>query len=527
VAKRRNRNKRNNPPKVALVPTGTNATALALPSSLTTEQNPPQSNVPLPQIKGGRQTQPTNLNPLGNLSYSFIPRRQYAGIDISDLTLYGGDPFQLIDMLIDVSPEVSLALWNTVRLVNTNFTYKVMLPSGTRELAKGKAVLDALLERINADYGGMRALITSWCISLFSKGACAGEIALTDDLSDIDDIYAVQPNTIHFERDFYTQKLVPFQQQVMSTTGNQGWGYGAFPYRRLNPATFGYIPFDAPADDPYGRSPMASALQVVIFDLQVMKDLRQSIHANAWGRLDIKLLEEALLKNAPQGIQRDPTGEKARKFIADQLAAFQTDYAQIKPDDAFIHLDSVEVSSVDSSGKIFNADALVRIIERRFFRALKQLPTFMGSNEGTTETHSTVQLVITVNSIQSYQGSIANLIEKLFDVALQIYGINGRAKVEFDTVRATDRLMDANADLAEIQVAAQKRDQGWITQDDASISVTGSKAVGEPKPVAAPQQFANQPDATQGKDSTKAKPADNGNQDDPSNADNNSENQPK
>jgi hypothetical protein len=237
--------------------------------------------------------------------------------------------------------------------------------------------------------------------------------------------------------------------------------------------------------------------------------------------LDIKLLEEAILKSAPREIKADPTSKKAREFVAAQLKSFQDDYAQIKPDDAFIHTDAVEVSSVDSSGKIFNIDALVRVIERRFFRALKQLPTFMGSNEGTTETHSTVQLVITVNAVKSYQETIASLIEKFLDVALQVLGINGRAKVEFDTVRATDRLMEANADMMEINVAARMRDEGWITQDDASIRVTGSKAVADPKPTPAPQApfMGDQGDGKQPQDNKKPKQDDKPNTDNGDNSD--------
>ena len=60
---------------------------------------------------------------------------------------------------------------------------------------------------------------------------------------------------------------------------------------------------------------------------------------------------------------------------------------------------------------------------------------------------------------------------------------------EFEAPRANDRMKDTQADAAEAQLSAFLRDQGWITQDDASIRVTGSKAVADPKPTPVPPSF--------------------------------------
>ena len=312
-------------------------------------------------------------------------------------------------MFADLSAEVSLALWNVTRMINTGWKYKVMSVDGKRELPEAKAWLDTLLARINNDSGGINSLIDSWSSTAYLQGAIAGEIALTEDLQDIEDIYSVQPWTIHFMRDG-DQKLVPFQQQVTAihetSASKAGFGVAGYPFVRLNPTTFGYIPIDAAPDDPYGRPPAAPVLQLIAFDLQLLKDIRQSVHMNAFGRLHVKVIEASLLNSAPPGIKQEPTSAKAAAYVNAKLASFVEAYNRLKPDDTFVSTDSVSLESVDFSGKTFQVDVIVRMLERRLIRALKQLPVLMGSNEGTTETHGTVQMDIYAAGIKSLQGRI-------------------------------------------------------------------------------------------------------------------------
>jgi hypothetical protein len=113
------------------------------------------------------------------------------------------------------------------------------------------------------------------------------------------------------------------------------------------------------------------------------------------------------------------------------------------------------------------------------FMALQELPVLMGSNEGTTETHGTVQLEVYASHIESFQKIISNLLEKLFSATLQVWGIAGKVLWFFEPVRTTDRVKDAQADLMESKAEAFKRDQGWKTQDEVSIEITGHEAVAD------------------------------------------------
>jgi hypothetical protein len=456
------------------------ATPSTTPTTAANNNNPYQATADNPpQLQPGRQAQPTNANPLGMLSYAFIPRRQYQDLDLVELSSRMGRGItaqQLLDMLADLSPEVSLALWNKVQLVNTGYSYQVKTKDGKRDLSRAKALLDEIIDGINKDAGGIDALIDSWTITAFLQGAVCGELALTEDLQDVQDLYSIQPWSIYFERDV-NQNPVPFQLQIM-TAGGAG-AVGVNGYKRLNPVTFGYIPIHAAPDDLYGRPPAAPVLQLITFDLTLLKDIRQAVHINAWGRTDITVLGDALKNQVPQKLRANPVA--AQNWINDQIAEIKASFNSMKADDSYVHMDSVTVSSVDSSGKMLQIDAIVKMLERRLIRSLKEMPVLMGSNEGTTETHGTVQWAIYGGGIKAFQKSIANLLEKLLGVALQVYGISAKVIWTFDPVRVTDRLADAQAELTESELAAYQRDQGWITQDEASIKITGSASVAEPK----------------------------------------------
>ena len=472
------------------------------------------SDVQLAGLLAGssRQTLPTNANVVGMLPWAYLPRRQYGDIDLASLPQLAFSPQQLMELLADASPEVSLALSNDLRLATADWTYEVRTPDNSDALPDAKAALDALLAGVNRYAGGFEAVLTQFAMTTALEGACAGETIPTPTLDGVADITPVQPWTIYYQRSI-TQDLIPFQWQPMianaaglalpNTAENipspsaaaallamgaaSATGYTGF--RMLNRETFGYVPFEPFVDDPYGRMPYASVVQTLAFLAQLLKDLRQWAHVNAFGRMDVSVLLGNVDKAIPPAVKQNP--EERMKFLQGYLTQIQTAYNGINPDDTFVHYDDVVVSGVDSTGQTLNIDNIIRVVERQMFRALKQLPIMMGSNEGTTETWGSIQMEVHALRIQALQKTVAALAAHLLTVALRLSGIAGVVHFEFEKIRSTDQIKDATAERLRIQNAAAKRDEGWTTQDEASIEVTGSEAVGRAPSaddVAAPNQ---------------------------------------
>lgn len=402
-----------------------------------------------------RQVVPRNL---GLFPYNYIPRRNYEQYDISKLEDSRLKACQLLALLPDLNADVGLAVWNINRLGSLGFSYTVKDSQGQDD-ENLKNILDGIVDRINEQFGGIGNLITQWLQSAYLQGAVAGEIVLTENLNDIDDIYAVDPACIVFNNTAEGK----LQANYVSATG------GIIP---LNHELFYYIPIDPMIDDPYGRPPAAPALQDVWFDIGIMVDLKKVVHNQGWPRIDIKLLGEVILNNAPASVKNDAA--KLSDWLNAQLDAVTTAYNNLQPDDSFVHYDCVEVNQATEGGQLFDPTAVMRIIERRLIKGLKQIPILMASNEATTETLGTVQWQIFVAGLESLQAPIRFILSKMFQVALEVLGYQGRVEVEFEKLRTTDRLNDANAEAVEIKNAIQKWAAGWQTWAESAIEITGS-----------------------------------------------------
>jgi hypothetical protein len=420
-------------------------------------------------IRAGRQTRPSYSSYFGLLPYNYIPRRQYETYNISKLENSYMTASQLLALLPDLSADVGLALWNTLRLGSAGFEYRVLGPDGNQD-EQGQQLIADLLDRVNERGGGLNGMICQWLMSGFLQGAVAGEVAIMENLREVDDFIVVDPFTIRFNRD-ENLKLQAWHQPPSGSVNLQG-GFSTTSVL-MNPETFWYVPIDPWIDDPYGRPPAAPVLQEVWFDVAVMYDLRKVIHNQGWPRIDIKILEEVLLKNAPANVKSDAT--KLQTWLGARFSEVQTAYDDLNPDDSFIHFDSVEITqAAQTATQVFNAEPLIRCIERRVIKALKQLPILMGSNEGTTESHGSIQWQIYVAGLESLQGPIKFMLSRMMQLALQVWGRVGTVECEFEQIRTTDRLVDANAEAAEIQNAQRKWMLGLMSWEELAEELTGS-----------------------------------------------------
>ena len=97
-------------------------------------------------------------------------------------------------------------------------------------------------------------------LSTITRGACALELVLTPNYDDVAFIAPVDPATIDFK--FENDRYVPYQDEETLS---------------LDIPTFLYEGLDEFIDSPYGRSPILGAINTVIFQLQVLNDLKQVI----------------------------------------------------------------------------------------------------------------------------------------------------------------------------------------------------------------------------------------------------------
>jgi len=439
---------------------------------------------------GGRQTQPQNVNPFGGMPYAFVPRRMLAGLDLSQYRPEDFAPWQLMQILADSHTDVGLALWNVLRLGTKAFSYSVHTLAGDDD-PESKQFLDALLPRLNKKAGGLKAVHIHLMLSWYLYGAVCLEMALTDDLKDVLNLFPVNPFTIQFERDTQSQELVMFQQQLYQAFAPGGAGKAnpiaqkgmpgssAGGYRRLNDLLVQYVPCDPTIDDPYGRIPSATVINEVFFDISFLTDLKKIVHGVGTPKYVIKVVEEILAKTCPAPIKNDPA--KYAAWLDDRIGEVQAAFSGLDPEEALVVFDSVEpdILSAKSSTNILGlVTPLSRAIERRIIKALKMMPILMASNEGTTETHGSVQFEIFAEGIASAQEAITSVMAAFFKLYLELMGRQANVTCEFAAIKTANRLLVANAENKEIINAMLKEAAGYQSHDESSIQITGSPAEG-------------------------------------------------
>lgn len=449
----------------ALAPVGPPATVNKTPQGQVTSA---------PALAAGRQTQPTNFSAVGLTGYGVIPRRQYQDLDPATFDIQAFDSGQLLVILADLNPDIGRARWNVLRIAGNALTFHVTTVAGKDDVV-GQGLVNDLVGRINQTAGGFGAVVTQLLMTAYLQGAVCLDVAPTPALNDIEDLYPVNPSTIWFQRDA-NQVAVPFQRQSLM------WGSGVAPYRRLNTELFTYTPIDPYVDDVYGSAPAAPVLQVVFFQVQVLRDLQRVIHAQGWPKIDLSVLTEIMDRYMPEDVRQDD--QLRNNWLRDRMGEVMAAYNGMAPEDAYVHPDYVKVNSdaARAGSNLFDVQSLMQVIRSQIISGLKQLPVLMGEHLGDTETYSTIELRIFAASIDAFRAPVGHLLAWALGVALRLQGYQAAIEPVWEPLAIHDRGKVAIADAQEQANAAYARDQGWISQTQASIAITGSKEVA-PAPV--------------------------------------------
>ncbi|MBY0077915.1 hypothetical protein H7K13_23595 [Priestia aryabhattai] len=407
----------------------------------------------------GRQTYDKWEQPFSWYDKAVIPRDSYKNKEV----------MENLKIIRDLNPDASMSIWNLLRLANSGHELEVVSKTGAVD-KKGTDLLNEYAKNVGKLYGGgADQLINVLLLTSYTQGAIALEVELSENIDEIVDFHAVDPSTLDFKRDEETREINLVQKQIDGT------------YKVLNQETVFYYPLDPDVSDPHGRSPILPVLQIVFFQIEVLKDLKKVVHHQGHKRFDIKILEEAIIENMPDEIKFQGP-EAVRDYVQGYVQEIQEQMNDLEPDADFFHTDSVEIGMTGGNSSSANLDItrVIDVINQQIVTSLKQLPILLGRNEGSTETHGTIQWQIYVKGIESVQRGIKRLMERAYNVVLQIHGIQGTTRLTFDEIPTTDRKVDAEAEQVETTTKIAQVNQGWISNDEAALDMVGHEAVDEP-----------------------------------------------
>lgn len=371
---------------------------------------------------------------------------------------------KLIEVLADISPEISRALWDFLRMCNPGWEITVTKPRGKTVYREAQQKVDDFLKLLEKHYGATDIPINRLFMNLFLRGGAAAEIVLAEDASTPVDLVTPDSATMSWEK----MNVVP--RGDVWIVGQ--WQGGRFV--RLDIPTFSYVPLDPLPGKPYGRSVVASAVFVTMFLLAVLHDLRRVVMQQGYPRIDVEIMLERIVAAMPDDVKADPSIQK--QWIDKTVQQVSDAYAALEPDDAYVHTDVVKINrpvgTVDTSS-LGAIDGLLKALERFLIRALKTMPLLLGATEGTSEANANRQWEIHAAGIKSVQHLIETQMSNLLTVMLQAQGIQATVTMRFAELRAAEMMRDAQTDALKIKNARDKYEAGWISQDQAAKEGAG------------------------------------------------------
>lgn len=443
----------------------------------------PQGNV-----LTGRQTQ------IGNGYSATLSPYTSRTKDVLETLRSISDEATAIEFLKKVNPDVSMAVWNFVRLANQGNSIEFYAPGKSKDrLTNLENEWRDFAARINEiSNSGLDGLIDQFHYSSFLLGAQGCEVEVTDDRKDIYDVYPVKPQSIKWElQEINGRKTwVPFQWVSMKKV-----------YLDKKHANFFWVPSDPDIGDPRGTLTMTPVLQAIDFQMQILQDLQAVLHHQGWPRDDFEIILERMMTYCPAHIKSDST--KLDAWLKEQYNNVVATLQKIKPDSDIVHFDDVKrnPSTNNTNGRSLDVRAIQELVDTQTLSGLKQMAIFMNRNQGVTESWGTVQFKIFCSGIASCQRGSKRLVEEIARLWLRVNGYQAVPVFKHNIVDWNSEEQRLNAKLLEQKFHAIAVLMKWETNDQAAQEVMkAEKAVGEPPVDSIKVSFSSGGDGNAGND---------------------------
>lgn len=362
--------------------------------------------------------------------------------------LPNGTPFFMLDVfrfLRDTIPDISDAVWTWKRLCQTGYAIELLDASSDVARRRAEDLLQGLNERVNGGDRGMDGLLDIFYTSLFTFGAAAMEIVLTQSREQIHDVVPIDVWTVRFRRE--NGRLQAYQIHDGEAV-------------RLPMERFIYVGMDRDGTNPYGRSMLRSIPFLVKIQQRLIEDMAKATHNAGWPKLHVTY--------TPDERMRGESPEAYRGRVESTFDTLRDKLSGLESDQNLVTYDNVEVKLVQGATQrqIFYDNH--KAIEEQVITGTHLMPILLGRNYGTTETYGTAQFEIVNRQVEAVNRQVKRILERLYNFELAMMWGYAKAKVKMRGNRTVDVLREAQAREKEIDNAIKLREAGFVSQEQAA-----------------------------------------------------------
>lgn len=200
----------------------------------------------------------------------------------------------------------------------------------------------------------------------------------------------------------------------------------------LNIPTFFSTSFHQNPTSVYSYSMFVSSINTIAARTQVIEELFNIMRMTGYPRVDISVVENVLMANAPVALRND--AKKRQEFVSAQISALRGTFANIRPDQAFVHTDAVQAGMINDKnpGASLQIKEVIDTLDAQNQAALKTMPSVVGRG-GIGDTASTESRLFALNC-DSLNETVASLISEALTLGTRIAGFQGHVECYFTPI---------------------------------------------------------------------------------------------
>lgn len=241
----------------------------------------------------------------------------------------------------------------------------------------------------------------------------------------------------------------------------------------LDIPNFFYMALDRELTEIYPNSPYESAIQGVLFYHEFINDLRRAVKTAVHSRINVKLNAEDLWKRLPAEYRGNNDLES--KYFQDQISQVENLVNGLRPEDALIYLDNMEVNYMTAGNNSHSQEVerLHTIIGNIISIGTKTPATILGQSSKSSNIASTETMLFMKNAEGAVQMKLNEFYSRIFTLAVRLLGYDVVAEFTYKRI-------DLRPD-AELEAFKQMRQSntlellslGIITDEEAWITLKG------------------------------------------------------
>lgn len=339
-----------------------------------------------------------------------------------------GDSRTLLNELVNHDPDVSAAVHAYLTVAGSAEMIVVAYNEAGDVDTDGIAKVNRLLEAITVtnDYTkgfskkpSRRALIAEHRYMMLLRGSSGAELVL-DKTYTPTELRLVDTATLEWSQTapgIYAPKQKPTGSNVVLD---------------LNIPTFFAANYHQNPTDVYTYSPFVAAINTIAARTEVINDLYRIMKQVGFPRIDIEVLEEVLLANAPPALRTDLA--KQREFVDAEVAKIRAAMSNVAADQTLVHSNIVSAKILNDKNPSagMQIQGVIDVLDSQNQAALKVMPTVVGKSDNATTASTEARLF--AMSADALNEAVANLLSDMLTFGMRLGGFAGRVLVTFRPV---------------------------------------------------------------------------------------------